>query len=258
MYCFSITKKVCISHIHWHILALYLAFCLAQFLAFYLAELSEYYDEDLYELTREYEDYWSDKYPTTYLDTGDKLKGSDSQHADRDPAADSKRRAIDTFLNVPNQQPDPMSYEDKIKVYGIPHGIVVTEVAEPTLIHWIEKDNGLILYLDIDEKEAVGWLKERRKCLTCGNVHHMKENPPKFRGTDDIPGVCDRCGTDLIMRPEDKSSNVRHQFNVWRQDFTNFKNQLKDGDFIKLDLGKKDYGSILEEAIIRLNNRFMK
>lgn len=216
-------------------------------------EISDYYDMDYYELSREYDDYWTDKYPATHFDTGDKLKGSDSNRpGERDPAADAKRRAIDEFLNIPNNQPDPMSYEDKIKLYGVPQGVMVTEVAEPTLVHWIKNGEGVVFFLDIEEKEAVQWLKNRRKCLTCGNVHHIKETPPKF------PGICDRCGTSMVIREEDQPANVRHQFNVWRQDFTEFKKQLKGGDFIKIDLSKKDYDAVKTEVFIRLNERFMQ
>ncbi|MHA2101645.1 MAG: hypothetical protein ACW99A_23575 [Candidatus Kariarchaeaceae archaeon] len=213
--------------------------------------ISDYYDIDLFELSREYEDEWTDKIPAKLLDTGDKLHGSESNRPGRDPGSDSKRRAIDRFLNIPNQQPDPISYEDKIKLYGIPDGVMVTEVAEPTLIHWINKGNGVVFFLDVDEEMAVTWLKGRRKCLTCDNTHHKQDIVPKF------DGICDRCGSDLIHRPEDQPANVRHQYNVWRQDFTEFKNTLKKSDFIKIDMTDKDFGMIEKEVFLRLNERFM-
>ena len=66
--------------------------------------ISEYYDIDLFAIEREYDDYWEDKYRTVYLDMGDGKDGSESQRERREPMADSSRRAIDRFLNVPNGQ----------------------------------------------------------------------------------------------------------------------------------------------------------
>lgn len=214
------------------------------------SELSDYYDVDMYELQREYDDYWRDKIPALPFDTGDSLKGSESQHEHRDPASDRKRKAIDRFINMPNVQPDPLSYEDKIKIYGIPHGIIATEVAEPVLIQWVKNGKGVVFFLDMNEKKAVDWLKERRKCLSCGNTHHNKDAPPKHWG------ICDRCGTDLELIVSDQPRNVRHQYNVWRQDFTEFKKQLGKMDFIKKDMENRDLKQLVEECVMHLNERF--
>lgn len=213
--------------------------------------ISDYYGVDLFELNRSFEDYFIDKIPSLHFDTGDRGIGSASQHTVRDPEVEKRYRAIDRFLNIPNLQTEPISYEDKMNIYSIPNGIIVSEIAEPVLLHWITNGNGLVLFLDIDEEKAVKWLKDRRKCFVCGAAYHLVDN--KQRQYD----ICDRCGTELVLRAEDEPANVRHQFNIWRNDFTAFKKQMEKMDFVKIDIDvKKDFKSIFDEVRIRLNKRF--
>lgn len=210
-------------------------------------DLANYYDIDLFELARDYEEYWTEKIPSVNMDLGDRDSGSASQHSYRDPLTIEKRRAIDRFLNIPNSQPDPLPWEDKVKIYGIPSAIIVTEIAEPVLLQWIEKGKGQAFFIDCDEEAAVEWLKYRRKCLTCGSMYHKNDNPEKFEG------ICDRCGTDLIYRDQDKPATVRHQFNVWRQDFTEFKNQMKDINMTTLKMDEMNYRQLFNAMTHRIN-----
>jgi adenylate kinase len=43
----------------------------------------------------------------------------------------------------------------------------------------------------------------RRSCPKCGAVYHVSQNPPKQTGK------CDRDGSDLVQRPDDRPENVR-------------------------------------------------
>ena len=215
-------------------------------------KLSEYYNVDLYDLNRDYEDgYFLDKIPSIHFDTGDRGIGSASQHTLRDPKTEERYRAIDKFLNIPNLQTESLSYEDKMNIYSIKNGIIVSEIGEPVLLHWIMNGEGVVFFLDIDEENAVKWLKDRRKCYVCGAAYHLIEKKPRQYE------ICDRCGTDLVMRAEDEPRNVRHQYNIWRNDFSDLRKKLESCDFIKIDVdSKKDFNFIVDECRIRLNNRF--
>ncbi len=214
--------------------------------------ISKYYNIDLFEINRSTDNYFLDKIPSIYFDTGDKGIGSASEHEIRDVETEKRYRAIDRFLNIPNLQTERLSYEDKIDIYNIKNGIIVSEIAEFVLLHWIEK-GGVIIFLDSDEEKAVKWLKERRKCLTCGASYHLIENPPRHIQ------ICDRCGTDIIMRKEDEPANVRHQFNIWRNDFSDFKKNMKGMDLIEINIdNKKNFNLLFDECRIRLNKRFTR
>jgi len=43
----------------------------------------------------------------------------------------------------------------------------------------------------------------RRTCTGCGAMYHVKFNPPKAEGK------CDKCGTALIQRDDDKEETIR-------------------------------------------------
>jgi adenylate kinase family enzyme len=210
-------------------------------------DLATYYDIDFFELSRDYEEYFSEKIPSVNVDIGDRDSGSASQRTDRDPTSIRKRRAIDRFLNIPNSQPDPLPWEDKVKIYGIPNAIIVTELAEPVLLQWIEKGKGQAFFIDCKEEAAVEWLKHRRKCMTCGSMFHKLDNPEKF------DGICNRCGTDLIYRDQDRPETVRHQFNIWRQDFTDFKNQMSEINMTTLKMDEMNYKQLFNSMTHRLN-----
>jgi len=67
----------------------------------------------------------------------------------------------------------------------------------------------LNIVVDFDAlfERAVG----RRLCPKDGFVYHVKYNPPKKAG------VCDKCGTSLIQRDDDKEETVRERLSVYRE-----------------------------------------
>lgn len=212
-------------------------------------DLANYYDIDFFELARDYDEYWSEKIPSVNVDMGDRDSGSASQRTYRDPLTIEKRRAIDRFLNIPNNQPDPLPWEDKVKIYGIQNAVIVTEIPESVLLQWIEKGKGQAFFIDCDEEQAVNWLKDRKKCMTCGSMFHKHDNPEKFEG------ICNRCGADLVFRDQDRPATVRHQYNIWRQDFTDFKNQMSEINMTTLKMDQMNYRQLFNAMTKRLSGR---
>jgi len=48
-------------------------------------------------------------------------------------------------------------------------------------------------------------------CPSCGAVYHIVYNPPK------IDEICDKCGTKLIQRDDDKEEVIRKRLEVYHQ-----------------------------------------
>lgn len=67
-----------------------------------------------------------------------------------------------------------------------------------------------VIYFEVDDEKVVERLSGRRVCKTCGAVYHVKFNPPK---EDEI---CDKCGSPLIQREDDKEEVVRNRLKVYR------------------------------------------
>ena len=183
-------------------------------------KLSDFHDVDLFTIEREpdREDYWSDKIPDLKIDTGDMTSGSASQQMDRDPMALERDEAMDSETM---KAEDPLSQDEVSDILTIPYGILVTEIPDVSLVSWATH----ILFVDSDEEAAIRWFKDRRKCPTCDTVFHLKEKPPK------VPGICDRCGTDLKRRVEDHPLRARKQYRNWRADFNEMSNLAKKNKY---------------------------
>jgi adenylate kinase len=64
------------------------------------------------------------------------------------------------------------------------------------------KEIRFVLSLEVDQNELMGRLCGRRTCTGCGAMFHVKFNPPK------TAGKCDKCGTALIQRDDDKEETI--------------------------------------------------
>ena len=71
-----------------------------------------------------------------------------------------------------------------------------------------------VVVLAVDDAEIVRRLSGRRVCPnpTCKATYHMVSNPPK------LDGICDRCGTKLVQRNDDKEETVRERLRVYHAD----------------------------------------
>ncbi len=67
------------------------------------------------------------------------------------------------------------------------------------------------IYFLVPEKMLVDRLTGRRICEKCGQPFHVLFLPPKKMG------VCDRCGGNLIQRPDDSESVVRRRLEVFAE-----------------------------------------
>jgi adenylate kinase len=68
-----------------------------------------------------------------------------------------------------------------------------------------------VIYFEIPESVLVERISARRSCPTCGAVYNLLTNPPR------TPGRCDRDGTPLIQRDDDREEAVRTRLVVYRQ-----------------------------------------
>lgn len=79
--------------------------------------------------------------------------------------------------------------------------------AEALLAHGIELD--AVVSLEISDDEIVQRMVGRRVCPRCGASYHVTMNPPKQ------DGICNVCGTELIIRPDDAPETVRDRLHVY-------------------------------------------
>jgi adenylate kinase len=66
-----------------------------------------------------------------------------------------------------------------------------------------------VLEIDVPDEEIVGRMSGRRVHLASGRTYHVKFNPPKREGKDDVTGE------PLIQREDDKEATVRKRLEVY-------------------------------------------
>lgn len=63
----------------------------------------------------------------------------------------------------------------------------------------------VVLELVVDDDEVIRRLSGRRTCSGCGKTWHVEFDAPT------IDGVCDRCGSELYQRDDDKAETVANR-----------------------------------------------
>lgn len=63
--------------------------------------------------------------------------------------------------------------------------------------------------VDVPDEKIISRMSGRRACVSCGATYHILYNPSK------IPGVCDVCGSELVLRDDDKPETVKKRLSVY-------------------------------------------
>jgi adenylate kinase len=79
---------------------------------------------------------------------------------------------------------------------------------------WLEKNHALDLFinLEVKEKTMVERLSKRRICLKCGELYHLVNKKPRKNN------VCDKCGSKLSVREDDKPKIIKHRIKVYKKE----------------------------------------
>jgi adenylate kinase len=67
-----------------------------------------------------------------------------------------------------------------------------------------------VLEIDVDDASIIERMSGRRAHLASGRTYHVKFNPPKVEGKDDVTGEA------LVQRADDREETVRNRLEVYR------------------------------------------
>lgn len=93
---------------------------------------------------------------------------------------------------------------------GFPRTVRQAEILEEILARHCWQVCG-VLYLEASEEVVQQRLGGRRNCPQCGANYHVITMPPK------VEGRCDRCGGELVIRPDDAPEAIRKRLEVYRE-----------------------------------------
>ena len=66
-----------------------------------------------------------------------------------------------------------------------------------------------VVSIEIDDSVIEGRMTGRRVCSHCGASYHVVAHPPKSEG------ICDSCGSELVIRKDDAPETVRKRLTVY-------------------------------------------
>ena len=101
------------------------------------------------------------------------------------------------------QEPD---CKDGYILDGVPRTIAQAEALEAAGIHFDH-----VVSLEVSDEEVEQRMTGRRTCLACGATYHIQFAAPKKEG------ICDKCGSELVLRDDDKPETVQKRLNVYHE-----------------------------------------
>ena len=87
---------------------------------------------------------------------------------------------------------------------GVPRTLAQAEALEQ---RGVKIDH--VVSIEIDDSVIEGRMTGRRVCAKCGASYHVAANPPKTEG------ICDLCGSELVIRKDDAPETVRKRLEVY-------------------------------------------
>ena len=69
-----------------------------------------------------------------------------------------------------------------------------------------------VVSIEIDDAVISGRMTGRRACTNCGATYHIQNVPSK------VEGVCDKCGSQLEIRDDDKPETVKRRLKIYHDE----------------------------------------
>lgn len=188
-----------------------------------------------------------DKYDIPHISTGDLFRSNIKNGTELGKKA---KEYMDKGQLVPDELTvslllDRVANEDCKKGYvldGFPRTIPQAEVLDKELTKLSDKVDYAI-NVDVPDENIVRRMSGRRACLKCGATYHIEHIPPKKEG------VCDRCGSELVQRDDDKPETVQSRLTVYHEQTQPLIKYYETKKILKTVNGTKDMNDVFEDIV---------
>ena len=176
----------------------------------------------------------AEKYSIPHVSTGDIFRANIKDQTELGMEA---KKYMDQGLLVPDELTvkillDRVAKDDCKNGYvldGFPRTIPQAEVLDKAVSE-LNESIDFAINVDVKDENIVKRMSGRRACLKCGATYHIEHIPPKK------DGICDKCGSELVLRDDDKPETVQKRLNVYHEqtqpliDYYNKKGILREVD----------------------------
>lgn len=191
------------------------------------------------------------KYGIPHISTGDIFRANIKDQTELGMEA---KKYMDQGLLVPDELTvkillDRVAKDDCRNGYvldGFPRTIPQAEVLDKA-VEELNESIDFAVNVDVKDENIIKRMSGRRACLKCGATYHIEHIPPKK------DGICDSCGSELVLRDDDKPETVKKRLSVYHEqtqpliDYYNKKGILREVD------GSQDMNDVFNAIVAILD-----
>jgi adenylate kinase len=155
----------------------------------------------------------ADKYSIPHISTGDIFRANIKNGTELGKKA---KGYMDQGLLVPDELTcdlvmDRIAQADCANGFvldGFPRTIPQAEALTKAL-QKVGQNMDYAIDVDVPDENIVNRMSGRRVCVNCGASYHIVSIPTK------VEGICDRCGSEVVLRDDDKPETVQKRLAVY-------------------------------------------
>lgn len=153
-----------------------------------------------------------EKYNIPHISTGDMFRlaikdGTDLGKQAKEFMDQGALVPDEVTIGIVKERLSKADCENGFLLDGFPRTIAQAEALQALLID-LKQTIDYVIHVDVPEENLLKRLTGRRTCPTCGTTYHVMYNPPKKEG------ICDKDGTALIQRDDDKAETVKKRLAI--------------------------------------------
>ena len=185
------------------------------------------------------------KYSIPHISTGDIFRANIKNGTELGKKA---KEYMDQGLLVPDELTcdlvmDRIAQDDAKNGFvldGFPRTIPQAEALDAALTK-IGQSMDYAIDVDVPDENIINRMSGRRACLNCGATYHIVSIQPKKEG------VCDTCGSQLVLRDDDKPETVKKRLDVYHDQTQPLIEYYKGKDILKSVDGTQPMEKVFED-----------
>lgn len=189
----------------------------------------------------------AEKYGIPHISTGDIFRANIKEGTDLGKEA---KEYMDKGQLVPDDLTvrillDRVSKDDCVDGYvldGFPRTIPQAEVLD-TEVAKLGESIDFAIDVDVPDENIVRRMGGRRACLKCGATYHVEHIPPKQEG------ICDKCGSELVLRDDDKPETVKKRLEVYHKQTQPLIDYYSKQNILRTVDGTQDMNDVFSDIV---------